>query len=244
MIRITGASRAMGTYRLPSLLAHDRRIMTRCVGPSYFDTVQCVPVEVSAVLDLLAARRVPERLIEIAASSAIRALFEAASLTSEIARSQIITSSSDPSSSDVFMFSQLHRPPASAGTELPAQTSRWHRAVSASHCYGSKCWSEPAIRHAREGLERPEPAAPALDGGVAVELVSLFCPRFLPCFASGRGRFPASLSFDRNSLMRFQNLRSIICRAIHEKQDFWASKFEPSSGHHACRRWPLCESVV
>ena len=193
MIRITGASRAMGTYRLPSLLTHDRRIMTRCVGPSYFDTVQCVPIEVSAVLDLLAARRVPERLIEIAASSAIRALFEAASLTSEIARSQIITSSSDPSSSDVFVFSQLHRPPASTGTELPAQTSRWHRAVSASHCYGSKCWSEPAIRHAREGLERPEPAAPALDGGVAVELVSLFCPRFLPCFAQWRGRFPAGL---------------------------------------------------
>ena len=98
MIRITGASRAMGTYRLPSLFTHDRRIMTRCVGPSYFDTVQCVPIEVSAVLDLLAARRVPERLIEIAASSAIRALFEAASLTSEMARSQIITSSSDPSS--------------------------------------------------------------------------------------------------------------------------------------------------
>ena len=134
MIRITGASRAMGTYRLPSLLTHDRRIMTRCVGPSYFDTVQCVPIEVSAVLDLLAARRVPERLIEIAASSAIRALFEAASSTPETARSRSITNSSDPSSPCIFMFSQLHRPPASAGTVLPALPSRCHRAVPARYC--------------------------------------------------------------------------------------------------------------
>ena len=186
MIRITDASRATRMYRSPRRLTHDRRIVTRYVDPSYIDTVQCVPIEVSAVFDLQAARRVPERLIEIEASSASRAPFEAASSTPETARSRSITTSSDPSSTDIFMFSQLHRSPASTGTMLPALTSRWNRAGAASHSHGSECWVSTDHPTCKRGSGAAGTAAPATSHGAEQGVVGR-------CRAQKRTRDPKEI---------------------------------------------------